>query len=119
MFIFLVSWVQRVTSKNERDKAGFGSKEHEGFEEQLRGCFFPAHQPTPVVHVHVYSNNARIGQVPTILQQYYVIQEVKQGKEVAAAAQGLSLISMEVRKLSGGLVHVEADLNPGATVIRA
>lgn len=67
----------------------------------------------------MYSNNARIGQVTTILQQYYVIQEVKQGKEVAAAAQGLSLISMEVRKLPRGLGHVAAELNPGATVIQA
>lgn len=48
-----------------------------------------------------------------------MIQEVKQGKAVAAAAQGLSLISMEVRKLPRGLGHLEAELNPGATVIQA
>lgn len=62
-------------------KAGSGGKGHgEGFEEQLRG-FFP---PSPAIHSRQF--RMRVSQDGTSLWQDCAVQEVKQGREVAAAA---------------------------------
>lgn len=53
-----------------------------------------------------------MSQVITILQQCYVV------REVAAAAQGLSLINTEVSQLPRDPGHLNASLNPGAAAIQ-